>query len=178
MARRLGRGNRYWGEQSEDEEELDSDPDYQHRSDADESDDSEKGVWPTKEMRTTGYDKDYDGKYTISGDASKKLMIGDGVKDVAVTAEKEAWDTFRTTVDSTPFVFEPPPLKKIIYGNGSALTTKEAIALNKPPTEKLTEHTKALTSRIMSRGLPRVIGMAKEGLPIHEGEDPDSVKLR
>lgn len=133
-------------------------------------------------MRTAGYDKDYNEKYTIkytiSGDASKKLMIDDGVKDVAVTAEKKAWDTFRTTVDNTPFVFEPPPLRKTIYGNGSALTTKEAIVLNKPPTEESAQNTEALTSHIMPRGLPLVIGMTKGVFPIHEGEDPDSVKLR
>ncbi|QDS70429.1 hypothetical protein FKW77_009657 [Venturia effusa] len=143
-----------YGEGLEDKDESDSDdPDCRVQSEGDESDDNEEAVWPTKEMRTTGYDKHYDAKYTISGDAAKRTVIGDGVNDVAYTAEKEAWDDYRTTAEDR--------------------------ALNKPPSAKSSaEHGEALSSRIMPCGLPRVIGMTGEGEPIHEGEDINKIKIK
>ncbi|KAE9970167.1 hypothetical protein EG328_006464 [Venturia inaequalis] len=173
-----------YGEEDEDEETDDvgygeeaeedvEDGDRRCRSDAEESEDGEEAVWPTSEMRTTGYtDPNYNEKGTIFFDAPKKLVIGDGgIKDVAFTAEKEEWEDFRNTVDQTPFVFEPPPLRKPIYKHDSALSSNQATRPNKPPIESSRIQSEALTSRIMPRGLPRVIGMTKQGHPIHEGED-------
>lgn len=165
-----------YGEESEDYDEFDGDDsDRQNRSD---SDDSEEAVWPTLAMRTTGYiDPRFVEKSAIPEKASRKLKLGDGVKDIASTVKKEEWDDFRTTAGNTPFVFNPLPLRNNTSGNGAALTSKKAIRLNKPPT-KSTEYGAVPTSRITSRGLPRVISMTKSGQPIHEGEDPDRVKPR
>ncbi|TID15965.1 hypothetical protein E6O75_ATG09023 [Venturia nashicola] len=143
------------------------------------SEDEEKSVWPTVEMRTTGYiDPIYGEKKTLSENAPEKFVIGDGIKDIAFTAEKEQWEDFRATVNNTPFVFEPPPLRKPIHGNTSALTSKEANQLNTPPTMSSIEYSEALTSRVMPRGPPRVITMTKDGLPIHKGDDPNLLNLR